>query len=213
MANTGTSIKRAATTLFWLWILCITVAAFIIGGAFYFFGELSGIPIAAIAFFLLGIPQSLILQRYARRGQWSQWYLLNSVACVVVIPLALIVVFVAQAGGGLNPETDVRGCFIQGAAVLGFVFGTIQNAHSDVSLIWGCVHAIAFTIGAWVGGSVGFWIFHSLSAPTGYDLSHASHRATGIAAGFLVGLIVYGLITALSVAYSVRSSDNEALLS
>ena len=213
MANDGTSTKRAVFTVFWLWVLCIALAAIIIAAGFYLFGAASSIPIAiaAITFILLGIPQGIILQRYSRQGDWSQWYLLNTVASLIVIPLAVIVDFSAEIGGGLNPETDVRGCFIQSAAVLGFVFGAVQNARSSVALVWGFVHAIAFTIGAWVGGSVGFWVFHSISVPFENDLWNASDRATGIAAGFLVGLIVYGLLTGLAVAYSVRSPDKKTL--
>jgi zinc transporter ZupT len=124
----------------------------------------------------------------------------------------MMIDIIAEAGGGLNPESDVRWCLCQGAAAVGFLFGIVQHMPSNARWLWGFIYAVAATIAALAGGMVGFWVYHALRAPVnysfgysyfGYGVSDTPERTIGIAAGFLVGMMVYGIVTGLAVAYSV----------
>ena len=212
MASSEPVIPYEAGTVFGLWVRYAFAGAATSSAGFLLLGQVHGITVATISFLLMGIPQCVIVHRYTEQAHWSQWLLLNSLATLVVVPLAMVIDIIAGAGGGLNPETDVRWCYCQGAAALGFLFGTVQHVLSSARWLWGFVYAVAATIAALAGGIVGFWVYHGLRAPLdysfgytyfGYMVSDAPYRAAGIAAGFLVGMMVYGIVTGFAVAYSV----------
>ena len=205
MTNSRSLPKHTSGTVFGLWLLSTTAAAISTAAGFYWLGQIDGIPVASISLILLGIPQGIIMQRYGQRTRWWKWFLLTAVGWLIVIPLAVVVDFLAEVGGGLNPETDVRGqCLLPAVVVLGFIFGTIQNARSSDPLGWGAIHAVAVTVGALIGGLVGFWVYPEEKLRLAYTVLTDSERAAGIAAGFLVGMIVYGLIIGFPVAWSLR---------
>lgn len=213
MASCKQLVQYEAGTVFWLWMRYAFAGAVTSAAGFFFLGQVHGITVVTISFLLMGIPQGIIVHRFTQQAHWTQWLLLNSLATLVVLPLAMLIDFIAEAGGGLNPETDVRRCLCQGAAVVGFLFGTIQHVLSGARWLWGFIYAVAATVAALTGGIVGFWVYAALRAPFnnsfgytyfGYMVSDTPHRAVGIAAGFLVGMTVYGIVTGLAVAYSVR---------
>jgi len=197
--------------VFWLWLLSATAAAVVTATGFYLFGQVSGIAVVATSFVLLEIPQGIIMHRYAHKVHWAHWIMWGSLGLLAAIPLAVVIDFIAEAGGGLNPETDVRGCLFQGLALSAFIFGFVQNAPSKNPLAWGFIYAAAATVAGFVGGLVGFSVYHDAKPPFGYGVSDSPARAIGMAAGFLFGMPVYGIVTGLAVAYSLRfrAADNE----
>jgi hypothetical protein len=214
MASRGAlvALEYEAGTVFWLWMRYAFAGAIASAAGFFLFGQVHGVTVVIINFLLMGIPQAIIVHRYTQQAHWSQWLLLNSLATLVAVPVAMVIDVIAEAGGGLNPETDVRWCLCQGVAVVGFLFGMIQHMLSSARWIWGFIYSVAATIAALAGGMVGFWVYHALRAPLdysfgytyfGYGVSDTPHRAIGIAAGFLVGMTMYGIVTGLAVTYSV----------
>lgn len=206
MTQSNPLVTRRVGTIFWLWLLSSSSAGVLIGAGFYFLGEIDGIPVAAVSLILLGVPQGLILHKYARRVHWAKWAMWGSLGLLAAIPLALMIDFIAEAGGGLNPETDVRGCLVQGVTLSGFIFGFVQNASSRNAVIWGFVYAAAVVAAALVGGAVGFWAYNAVKLPYELGVSDSPARGTGVAWGFLVGMVVYGVITGLAMTYSSRST-------
>ncbi|MDQ2809626.1 MAG: hypothetical protein M3Z04_22355, partial [Chloroflexota bacterium] len=120
MANNGPGLNHTTGLVFGLWLLSTTAAAVSTAAGFYWLGQLDGIPVASISLILLGIPQGIIMQRYGQRPQWWKSFLLTALAWLIVIPLAVVIYFVAGAASGLNPETDIRGqCLLPSVVVLG----------------------------------------------------------------------------------------------
>lgn len=198
--------SNAAGRVFLLWLLSAIASGIMAATGFYLSGEDGGLLMACASLVLLEIAQSIVLHRYApQRANWYEWLLLGVAGLHIAIPFMLFVDFFAQAGGGLNPETDVRGCILLGGGSAGFVFGLIQNGNSRHSLVWAFIYTAAVIVAALAGGFVGFWVYHAAKGTIDYAVSDGPARAAGIAAGFLLGMVVYGAVTGLAVAYSVRS--------
>jgi len=204
MATDRPGLGHTIGPVFGLWLLATTAAAISMAAGFYVFGQIDGIPVAAISLISLGIPQGIILQRYGQGIRWWYWFLLTALGWLIVIPLAVVVDIFTEAAGGLNPETDIRGCLLQGVVVLAFVFGVIQDAGSGVCLIWGVIQAIAITVAAMIGDLVGLWVYNGLTAHLA-SFRHANEESGSYAAGFLIGMMVYGIITGVAAALSLRS--------
>jgi hypothetical protein len=205
-AKRGLGLFHPGGLVFGLWLLSTAAAALLIAGAFHWLGELTGLAAVPVSLILLGIPQGILLHRYGHRIIWWHWAAWTLAATFIVSPPGLLWDLLIGAGGGLNPETDVRGCLFTGIIGLGFLFGFIQMPKADLRTPWACLQTLAVTAAVIVGVWVGFGVYPGYKVEFGYRAGTEAERASSTAAGFLVGMVVYGLITGLAVAWSVRSA-------
>jgi|GEM_PF-4524138 len=208
----STALQQPPYRTFWaLWFLVTAGYGVVWAAVIYIWGAddaVTNLIFPISGGFWLGTLQGLALRRYFFVRYWWKWMLSSSTAWLIAWIILMIVGGIALVGSGLNPETDVRGCLVTICGVAGAFFGLVQALYSPARFdpgSWMSANAFAWTVGAFVGGAVGFAVHRVMFLPGRFTESVSSPQYTaGVAVGVFVAMLVIGALTGLAAVWHLR---------
>lgn len=165
----------------------------------------------------LGVLQGLLLRHYFGARGWWLWIITSNLGWFTALLILGIGGGITLAGGGLNPETDIKGCLVTVCGLAGAMFGMGQAIQFRISPVrfdiafWTITNAFAWAISALIGGIVGFAILGSITMGKYVD-SHSPEYSLSLASGVLAAMLVIGAVTGAGAVWQVwlRSRPLEA---